>query len=59
MANEIFIRVELHEHPDGSRPDYEVLEAYMARQLFSTSCERVLGGLASTGMYVSHRADDA
>jgi hypothetical protein len=34
MTNHIFARVELHEHADGTRPNYEVLKANMARWQF-------------------------
>jgi hypothetical protein len=35
MANHIFARIELHERPDGTKPDYKVLRENMALQKFS------------------------
>ncbi len=35
MANHIFARVELHERPDGTKPDYKVLRENMALRKFS------------------------
>lgn len=53
MTSHIFARVELHEHANGTKPNYEVLKANMARWKFSHElwdgyrCE-----LLPTGTYV-------
>lgn len=54
MTNTIVARVELHQHVDGTRPDYEVLKANMAACQFSHELREGFNTyLLPTGEYVS------
>jgi hypothetical protein len=53
MTNHIFARVELHEHADGTKPNYEVLKTNMARWQFShVLWDGYRSELLPTGTYV-------